>query len=58
MQGAWVQSLVEGLRSCVSQDMANKQANKQKTRRTDEIKEISTEEKRGEGGKGRGEGKA
>ena len=58
MQGAWVQSLVEGLRSCVSQDMANKQANEQKTRRTDEIKEISTEEKRGEGGTGRGEGKA
>ena len=51
-------SLIEGLRSCMSQDMANKQANEQKTRRTDEIKEISTEERRGEGGKGKREGKA
>ena len=58
MQGAWVQSLIEGLRSCMSQDMANKQANEQKTRRTDEIKEISTEERRGEGGMGKREGKA
>ena len=58
MQGAWVQSLVEGLRSCMSQGVANKQANDRKTRRTDEIKEISTEERRGEGGEGRREGKA
>ena len=50
MQGAWVQSLAEELRSCMLQDMVNKQANEQKTRRTDEIKEINTEERRGEGG--------
>ena len=50
MQGAWVQSLAEELRSCMLQDMVNKQASEQKTRRTDEIKEINTEERSGEGG--------